>query len=185
MRLITRPLRWTLCATALVATAASVRGQRLHLTPHEIAQIADEALRVVVPPQSAFSGVSVATRGVAFDVRGTLAAFGVPTSGDTAVRLARHVDIVSPGVLGDCSQMAPEPCAGLGSRVYVSVEPLSLTNSHAHVRVNVRWPDRGETLARSSSAHAYLTGFSATIHLVRNAGGAWVFEKQDRSVLVM
>lgn len=73
MRLIHRRPCWTAFALAIGATASPARGQRPHLTPREIAQIANEALRIVVPAESAFSGVSVAKRGIAIDVRGTLA----------------------------------------------------------------------------------------------------------------
>ena len=185
MHLMDRQFRPSLLALAIIATASPLRGQRAKLTPYDIAQITDEALRVVVPSDSTFSGVSVARRGIAFDLRRTLAAFGSATASDSAVRLQRHADIVSHDVLSDCSQMAPMPCARLGSRVYVLIEPLSVTKPRAHVRVNVFWPDRGKALARSSGDHAYLTGFSAKIHLARNADGAWIFQKRDRSVLVM
>lgn len=170
---------------AIVILPSFAHAQSPHLTAPEVAQIANEALRIVVPADTTLTGMSVSTRGIAFNVRGSLAAFGAPMSGDTAVRFDRPVDLVSDSALRGCSQGTPLPCAALGSRVYVSIAPAGVTSSDAHVRVLVLWATRRPYAADSAQARlSYLGGFLATIHLVRNAVGAWAFKGRDPSGVV-
>lgn len=164
-----------------MAAAPSAAAQRQSLPPSEIAQIADEALRVVLPPESSLSGVPVASRQLAFDFERTLTAFGASPGADTALRLARPVTPASRSVLSDCSQMDKKPCASLGWRAYVWIEPVSVTDSNAVVRANVNWADRRSTPFIPSSPAAgtgFLTGFSTKLHLVRTAGGRWRCDKE-------
>src|SRR6185437_145365 len=91
MRLIDRHVLACVCLSGIGAIAPAVPAQREKLSVQDVSQIASEALRVITPPNDRLSGISVATRGIAFDMRGTLAAFGATAATDTAMSLGRSV----------------------------------------------------------------------------------------------
>jgi hypothetical protein len=168
------------------ASAQLVGAQRRQLTPREIAQISDEVLRVVAPPERSLSGVPIASRQLTFDVKRTLTAFGAPAVSDTAMKLKRRVTPASDSVMSDCSYMDAKPCARLGSGAYISIDPLARTDSDAVVRANVSWVDRccSKPLiaGRPETANGLLAGFSTKLHLVRNADGTWTVDKELETV---
>ena len=186
MRLIDWWLIATVCVSAIAAIAPAAHAQRAGLTVQDVASIADQALRVVVPPGLALSGSTVASRQIAFDVDGTLAAFGLPPAADTEFHLERNVTIAAPDALSDCSQMVPRPCAHLGRRARVLITPISIGWTHLSVRVTVGWAARSASVPDTvSTGKGFLVGFAPKLYFVRRADGVWSFERQDRSVIAM
>ena len=186
MRVIGRYVVVSVCVSAMAAMTSAAHAQRAGLTVQDVASIADQALRVVVPPERALSGSTVASRKIAFDVDGTLAAFGLPPAADTAFHLERKVTIAAPDALSDCSQMDPRPCAHLGRRAHVLVTPVSVGRTHLSVRVIVGWAARSASVPDTvSTGKGFLVGFAPKLYFVRRADGVWSFERQDRSVIAM
>jgi len=174
------------CLVAVAAIAPAAHAQRAGLTVQDVARIADQALRVVVPPERALSGSTVANRQIAFDVDGTLAAFGLPPAAETEFHLERKVTIAAPDALSDCSQMMPRPCAHLGRRAHVLITPVSVGRTHISVRVIVGWAARSASVPDTiSTGKGFLVGFAPRLYFVRRADGIWSFERQDRSVIAM
>lgn len=186
MRLIHPHVIASVCLSAVAAIAPASHAQRASLTARDVAGIADQALRVVVPPERALSGSTVASRQIAFDVDGTLAAFGLPPSADTAFHLERNVTTAAPDAPSDCSQMVPGPCAHLGRRAHVLITPISVGRAHLSVRVTVGWAARSASVPDTvSMGKGCLVGFAPKLYFVRRADGVWSFERQDRSVIAM
>jgi hypothetical protein len=186
MRLFDRHVIACMCLVALAAIASAARAQRAGLTVQDVARIAEQALRVVVPPERALSGSTVASRQIAFDVDGTLSAFGLPPAADTAFHLERNVTMAASDALSDCSQMVPRPCAHLGRRAHVLITPITVGRTHLSVRVIVGWAARSASVPDSvSTGKGFLVGFAPKLYFVRRADGVWSFERQDRSVIAM
>lgn len=185
MRSITRKHGVAACLlTALVATSVASAQDR-KLTVKDVGHIADEALRAMLPPDTTLTGISVAKRGIAFDARGTLDAFGFKDTAVTSLVLTRSVLFATGSVTRDCSQVMPLPCAALGERAFVTISPLSVTPSRAHIRVTVAWATPVRIGADSSPPRrALLSWYSLTVYVVRTADGRWVYPKQTVSGVV-
>lgn len=175
--------------TGATCCVSSLKAQESRITPKEIAQIADEVLRTLMPPGQFVSRVEVSKRGVFFDHVRTLAAFGQQASTVEAVRTLRLQSPVLPGsraMLNDCTQTKLKSCAGLGWAVYVWLEPIFISRSDAEVRANVFWPDRGAASFQegvSPSGRAYLVGYSMNMILTRAADGSWKLSKQGKTLV--
>lgn len=173
---------------AQTSRAEPARAQRPALAPAAIGEIINEVLRVLVSPDDSLSGVPVAKRKVFFDLGGTMAAFGYPgvSTSLAALGIRRPVTIGSESLLSDCKQRGGKPCTQLGWSAFVSIEPLSITDSQVVVRAHVVWPDRGRTPfieRRAPTGLAHLTGFATEVYLARSATGQWRFLKEGVSIV--
>jgi hypothetical protein len=163
----------------LTIMGTSLEAQSPRLSPTEIAQIVDAALQAVIPPEKMLTQVTVAERGVRFDFGQTLAAFGYQVDGSTArstLKLRRPVVPGARALLSDCGQAGDKPCKLLGKATYVSLTPISATDSEARVWLHVSWVTTFPT-------RAYLSGFSTEVYLSRSPSGPWKFVRTGRQVI--
>lgn len=162
----------------LTIVGTQLEGQSPRRSPTEIAQIVDAALQAVIPPERMLSQVTVAERGVRFDFVQTLAAFGYRVDESTARSTLKLRTAVAPGarmLVSDCSQGGDKPCKLLGEATYVSLAPISATDSDARVWVHVTWVTRFPT-------RAFMSGFSTEAYLSRSPPGPWQFVRTGRQV---
>ena len=170
-------LRRILVGLTIVST--SLEAQSPRLSPGEIAQVVDAALQAVIPPEKMLTQATVAERGVRFDFGQTLAAFGYQVDESTArstLKLRRAVVPGARALLSDCGQAGDKPCKLLGQATYVSLTPISATDSEARVWLHVSWVTTFPT-------RAYLSGFSTEVYLSRSPSGPWKFVRTGRQVI--
>jgi hypothetical protein len=174
---------------SLTALSPVAIAQQPHLSPVEIGQIADAVFNSLIPPDSQLSGVPVAERRIVFDFQQTMAAFaevGTPAASFADLHMRTPVQLGTEALLDDCSPHVELKCAGLGWRVYASIEPVSVTSSQIIVRAGFSWADRSGSasqLAVAPEGVAYLVGFATEMYLVRTQKGEWKYLKQGFSAV--
>lgn len=192
MKIISRRVFQYACfgiaACAVVHPLAAQQSQQPRIAPAEIGQIVNEVLRVLVPPGDSLSGVSIAKRKVVFDYAQTMAAFGYPGAHTSLAALGIRMPVTagSESLLNDCDNWGTKPCKQLGWRAYVSIEPISITNSQVVVRGYVNWPERRRTPfveGVAPTGKASLAGFATQIYLARSANGEWKFVKKGYTIV--
>lgn len=174
-----RQSRWLLCLCMNAALmAGSAQAQSSRLSPKEIGQIIDAALQAVVPPELPLTSHTVAERGIRFDFGRTMTAFGYADDASVraSLRLTRAVTEGSDSLLTDCDQMGSKSCSLLGRSAYVSLQPISVSNAGAVVRVDVIW-------ATPSSTRTYESGSSTEVILSRFRSGSWTFVRLGRRII--
>lgn len=171
----------SLLAALLVSLGAPAAAQPAPLPPTEIGQIIDAVLEALVPPSESLSRVSIAKRSIFLDYERTLAAFG-HRSDSPALRsqlgLKRSVSAGTLSLLSDCEQLRRQACTRIGWDVYVSVRPVSVTDSDALVRARVVWADRGAAPVEEGTppkGPASLVGYGIEVFLSRSPDGRWKF----------
>ncbi len=171
-----RVLRNAVCGIALCGLVDPLSAQQTHLAPADVRQIVEQVLHSLLPPGTSLSRVSIEKRRVLFDHDRTMAAFGYASALKlSGLRIQPPVTAASHGVLNDCDQVGGKPCSQLGWKVYVWIEPISLTNNTAVVRGHVVWPGRPTEFVEGSppTGIAFLTFFTTDLHLARSANGEW------------
>ncbi|MGI8842414.1 MAG: hypothetical protein ACR2HZ_01850 [Gemmatimonadaceae bacterium] len=180
-----RVLRYACFGVGLCGLVDPLSAQQTHLAPTDIRQIVQQAFHTLLPPGTSLSRVSIEKRRVLFDHERTMAAFGYSGALTLSyLRIQPPVTAASQRVLNDCDQARRKPCSQLGWRVYVWIEPISMTNSTAVVRGHVLWPERGSTEFVKGSpptGEAFLTGFYTELHLARLANGKWRVVRTGRT----
>jgi hypothetical protein len=166
-----RHLRWIsgLCFGVVLVTS-SVQAQTPRLSPKEIGQIIDVALHAVIPPEERLTTATVAERGIRFDYGRTMAAFKSADNADAraSLGLTRAVTEGSAALLEDCDLHGTKKCSRLGQSAYVSVKPISVSNSEAAVWVNVVY-------ATTMSNGTYRSSMGCEVFLRRSGSGPWTF----------
>jgi hypothetical protein len=177
--MIHRHPRWLLCVCAcVVLAAASLPAQAPRRSPTEVGQIIELALQAVVAPQHGRSTHTAPDRAIRFDFARTLAAFGYADDSTTraSLRLANPLAAGSDSLLVDCDQLGRKKCSALVQSAYVSVQPISISNSDAVVRVSVIW-------ATPMSMGTFMSGASTEVILSRSGSGAWKFVRIGNGVV--
>jgi hypothetical protein len=131
-------------------------------------------------PEKTLTDFTVAERGVRFDFGQTMAAFGYEVDDSTARPSLKLRSAVAPGakvLLSDCSQTGMKPCKLLGKATYVSLGPISATDSEAVVWLHVRW-------VSTSSTRAFMSGFSNEVYLSRSGSGPWKFDRIGKRMIL-
>lgn len=178
-----RAFQYALVVLCVCTFINPVGAQHERLRPAAIGQIVDAALRQVIAPTDSLSRVSVAKRKVFFDHERTIGAFGY-FGGSTplsALGLRSAVTKGSRTLLNDCDQWGEKPCKELGWRVYAWVEPVSVTESQAVVRVHASWLELDpKTFKEGTSPRVpgFLTSMIREVHLARSGNGDWKFVKE-------
>ncbi|HEX5973118.1 MAG TPA: hypothetical protein VFY85_14390 [Gemmatimonadaceae bacterium] len=167
---------------ALVVHALPASAQSARPTEPEIAQVVDEVLSQIIPPDSSLSRVRVGDRGVYFDHARTLAAFGHHDTSAAVSRLRLRSTVMSgtPALLEGCVQVVASPCQHLGWGAYAWLGLVSRSDSEMVVRLNVHWADFGNAPFQRGvlpGGRAYLVGFSMEVHLTRAADSSWRFAR--------
>jgi|SRR6185437_8947328 len=163
---------------ALGVVTTSVQAQPHRRSPREVGEIISAALQAVIPPEQLLSSESVAKRGIRFDYRRTMPAFGLADDADARAKLGltRAVTEGSAALLQGCDQEGGEDCKRLGRSAYVYVQPISVSDSAAVVWVHVLW-------ATYFPTRAFLTGASTEVFFTRSGSGPWKFLKTGRIVV--
>jgi hypothetical protein len=170
---------WLRIFVGLTIVGTSLEAQSPRRSPTEIAQIVDAALDAVIPPEKMLTQVTVAERGIRFDFGQTLAGFGYQVDDAAARSTLKLKRAVVPGeraLLSDCGQAGDKPCKLLGTATYVSLAPISATDSEARVWLHVSW-------VSTSPTRAFLSGFSTEVYLSRSPSGPWQFVRTGRRVI--
>lgn len=171
-----RHSRWIrfLCV-GIPLLASSVQAQTPGRSPKEIGKIINAALQAVIPPETRLTSYTISERGMRFDYGRTMALFGVPDNAEAraSLGLTRTVADGSIALLEDCDQRGTESCERLGRAAYVYLEPISVSDSQAIVRVHVYW-------ATQPSGRAYLSGSSTEVVLKRSGSAPWRFIRTGR-----
>ena len=124
-------------------------------------------------------GVPVAKRGLVFDYEETMSSFqkrGSSRAPFTALRMRTTVLPTTRAILQGCSQLTPMRCERLGWKVFLAVQATSVSDTLVNVRVILSWADRSRAGFREGVAptdDTFLTGFAATVFVVRPSDGAW------------
>ncbi len=165
--------------TGVTLLSVSVQGQAVARSPQEVGQIITAALQAVVPPDQRLTNHTVEERGIRFDYGRTLAAFGQADDAKTraSLGLTRTLTAGTDSLLVDCDQMGMEACSRLGSSVYVSVKPISVSSSVASVWVHVVWA------TSMPSKHTYLSASSTEVILSRSGSRPWTFVRTGTGVI--
>jgi hypothetical protein len=172
-----------------VAFALPLVAQQPPLPPAAIGEIANEVLRVLIPPGQRLSRIPASERGIFFDLEQTMKAFGhtgTPPVSMADLGLPMTVRLGSERLLEDCRQMGDGRCTALGWGVYVRIQPVSVTSSKALVRAAVFWPDRRSATLEEGvppTGPASLVGYIAEVYLIRAANGRWTFEKRGTTLV--
>lgn len=181
-----RVLRNAVCGLALCALVHPLSAQQTNLAPSDMRQIVEQVFQTILPPGTSLSRVSIEKRRVLFDHDRTMAAFRYGSALNlSGLRIQPPVTAASRGALNDCDQAGRKPCSQLGWKVYVWIEPISLTNNTAVVRGHVVWPGRGPSEFVEGvppTGRAFLTFFTTDLYLARSANGEWRVVKTDRHV---
>lgn len=165
--------------TGVTLLAASVQAQAAARSPQEVGQIIAAAMQAVVPPDLRLTNHTVAERGIRFDYARTLAAFGYTDDAQTRASLgpAGALSTGTDSLLVDCDQVGSKACSRLGSSVYVSVEPISVSSSQATVWVNLVWA------TTMPSKRTFLSASSTEVILSRSGSGPWTFARTGRGII--
>jgi len=176
-----RCLQNTVMALAACVVALPLSAQSIRLNRGNVAQLVDEVLRSVVPPDSSLSRVKVADRGIRFDHRRTMKAFGLgQSSASDILHLQTRTSPGSAALLTDCDQRGRLTCQRLGWGAYVWVRPVFVTANEALVELSAFWPERRSTKFTKGVVpedRAILVGYSMEVYLTRLPNGNWKFKK--------
>lgn len=174
------PYSWKLlrrsCAAALVLVGRALSAQSVTTSPQSVAQIADAALEAVLTPEFSRT-TSIQEQSIRFDRERTMAAFGAvddPTAPLAALGFRRNVGIGSRDMLEGCSQAGVGECRKMGNSTYVHLEPVSMNDTTAVVRLYFAWAGR-------VSQRVFLSGRGTEVHLSRAGEGPWQFVRFGRS----
>jgi hypothetical protein len=184
-----RAFRRAWLAIGSFVVALPLVAQQPPLSPAAIGEIANEVLRVLIPPGQRLSRIPASDRGIFFDLEQTMEAFG--HTGTRPVSMAElglpmAVRLGSKRLLDDCRQLGDGACTALGWGVYVRIQPVSVTSSKALVRAAIFWADRGSAIPEEGvppTGRASLVGFIAEVYLLRAANGRWTFEKRGTTLV--
>lgn len=183
-----RSLWYALLGSCCLTLVDSVPAQQDRLPPAVVGQMVDELLSRVVPPNESLSRVSVGRRKIIFDGERTIAAFGYPAGSIsfTDLGLKSAVTQSSRAVLENCDFWGRHQCTRLGWRVYVWIEPVTVTKANAFVRVHIIWADRDASSFKEGvppTGRAVLLEMVKQVELARSGMGRWNYVKEGPTLV--
>jgi hypothetical protein len=176
-----RDSQWIRCL-CLAVLASSAQAQTPSRSPKQIGEIIHTALQAVIPPEKhpeSHAMADVAGRKIRLDYPRTMAAFGLANNADVRAELGltHAVTEGSTALLEDCDQMGMGACKRLGRSAYAYVEPISISDSEAKVRVHVVYV----TTVRSK--RTYLSTWITEVILTRSGSGPWRFLRLGKGMI--
>jgi hypothetical protein len=178
-----RAYGWLVIGISASAAVNPSAAQQVSLRPQAIGQIVNEVLDALAPSTGPRPH-PIWKRGVVFDYQRTLAAFHQSRSVRPSDLALRHsMKAGSAAMLEDCDQFGTKPCSKLGWDTYCYIEPVSISESEARVRVHFLAAHRNTPFVEGviPTDKAYLQGGATLVYLSRAKGGSWKFLKTGPS----